>query len=127
VLKVVDGKVTVTAGGTTWESSEGWARHTYSVATGKGLVPMKMTTPGIFKATVPVTEFKILVDEDPSVAIYPIVTTSSSGEYMVLGPDYGSTDQKFAIYNVVDEDPEYEVTLDLTELDRRKVVTWKKA
>merc|ERR1712066_604894 len=113
-----------------FSSKEGWDRHSYSIlgTFSRGApVPMKMQSAGVFTAKVPVTDFKIVVDEDPAVAIYPVVTTSSSGEYMIEGPSADFGDTYFAIYNVVDEDPEYEVTLDLTTLDRRKVVTWQKA
>lgn len=68
--------------------------------------------------------FRILVDEDPRRALYPEMANALSGVSAVKGPDaYGSGLE----WQLLSSEPGafFEITLDLGQRDRRKVVMWK--
>jgi hypothetical protein len=137
-LSVVGGKVSLTLSGSSrtdkvWESQDGHHRHSYSVSgsfTDFKPVTMTMDAPGIFTAKVRrsvgnvVDSFRILVDGDAAQAFAPEKDAEASGAHAVIVPGSG-IDAKGKFVTRVPSGGEIIVTLDLTTLDRRKVVTWR--
>lgn len=139
-LSVVDAKVTVTAASDlraekVWTSEQGWARHSYSVAGSFNEwtpAPMAMAAPGIFKFSAPMGTtkseaafgdvFQVYVDDDPSLAFAPEVELAPSGSSIVAGPGV-AVSKGFNVRSATAM-AKFEVTLDLTTVDRRKTVTW---
>jgi hypothetical protein len=143
-LKVVDGKVAVTAstgakGTTEWSSQEGWERHTYHVVGSYNAAPIPMTMdvmkPGVFKCKTSVgfdfvdefrgfvEVFQVAVDEGPKATFYPEDSMAGSAEMVVFGPDDQGGEKAFLARSLI-PGATFEVTLDLTAEDKRKVVTW---
>jgi len=140
-LKIVDGKVIVSAGETkVWESAEGWERHSYSVVgsfnngmpVGMAMDPLK---PGIFSARIQggadwIDEvgsyadfFQVTVDDDLRQAWYPEAPGARSGDVVVRGPDSGGDGLNF-LARSASPGTLYDIVLDLTAEDHRKIVTF---
>ena len=69
--------------------------------------------------------FQILIDEDPSQAYHPDMENAGQLIAPVAGPDSKGAGLFWAI-----EAPEgtlMEITLDLSQTDRRRLVTWREA
>nr|AQS99208.1 type I polyketide synthase [Gambierdiscus excentricus] len=144
-LSIVDAKVAVratspTRGTVEWHSLEGWERHEYSaVGSFNEGVPLPMSMdlmkPGIFKCRVKVGDsfypeynaflelFQVTVDDDVQHTFYPDKNLSRSGEAIVRGPDSGGSDKNFLVRSLLPYKA-FEIVLDLTAEDRRRVVTW---
>jgi len=146
-LRVVDAHVTVEVasdvkGTKIWESVEGWNRHEYCVVGSfTDWIPQPMTMnptrPGVFQIQCrmpegldenfqtppPVETFQVLVDGDFSQIFHPIIDHAGSGEVIVVGPDSEGDSLNWAVksfeYGAV-----FVVSLDLTAVDRRRMVTW---
>nr|AQS99294.1 type I polyketide synthase [Gambierdiscus polynesiensis] len=145
-LRVVDAQVTVTLisdtkGTKVWQSEQGWNRREYFLAgnfNGWLCTPMTMdpVRPGIFKAVGCVgdkydiikigylAEFQIVIDEDFGRVYYPELNGAGSGECIVRGPDGNGTGRHFLVRTSCMPSRAFEVALDLTSMDRRKIVTW---
>lgn len=145
-LRVVDAQITVTLmsdtkGTKVWQSEQGWARREYFLTgsfNGWLFTPMTMdpVRPGIFKAvgTVPdkcdilncgyLSEFQIVIDEDTDRAYYPDMNGAGSGECIVRGPDGEGAGKHFLVRTNCMPSQSFEVSLDLTAIDRRKTVTF---
>jgi len=147
-LGISDAKVTVSltdayGARKVWKSEEGWNRHTYFVAglfNGWNCEPMIMNPkmPGVFTAfgVLPnyanqenklgyATWFYIVVDEDFHYCYYPQLEDAGPGESIVQGPDGEGEGLHWMAYSTFGSGAVFEICLDLTAEDRRKVVTWK--
>jgi len=149
-LQVVDAKVSVTLKSATtgdekvWASAEGWARHEYCVAGTFNLwkpEPMTMdeSTPGVFRLRASISRagkiplgvgvlfreesFRVLVDGCEHAAMYPEATEYRSGSLIVSGPDANANGRQWSVRSDV-AGRAFEIVLDLTTKDRRKIVTW---
>jgi len=97
---------------------------------------MDPVRPGIFKAvgcvgdkydiikTGYLAEFQIVIDEDFERVYYPELNGAGSGESIVRGPDGNGEGKKFLVRTSCMPSRAFEVALDLTSMDRRKIVTW---
>jgi len=146
-LRIVDAKVSVAAisvtkGTKVWESNEGWARHEYFVIgsfTGWQCAPMGMDPrrPGTFRCYGAVgdevdpelgcftAEFRVVVDEDIAHSYHPEVGHAGSGECIVRGPPSDGEGRNWLARTVYPPSRPFEITLDLTAEDRRRIVTWR--
>jgi len=144
-VSIVDAKVTVkaeseTKGTTEWESIEGWDRHEYSaVGSFNSGVPIPMTMdlmkPGVFTCRAKVGDsfypeyngflelFQVTVDDDLQHTFYPETNLSKTGEVIVRGPDDYGADKSFLVRSLIPYKA-FDIVLDLTAEDRRKIVTW---
>jgi len=144
-VSIVDAKVTVkaeseTKGTTEWESIEGWDRHEYSaVGSFNSGVPIPMTMdlmkPGVFTCRAKIGDsfypeyngflelFQVTVDDDLQHSFYPETNLSRSGEVIVRGPDDYGADKSFLVRSLIPYKA-FDIVLDLTAEDRRKIVTW---
>jgi len=143
-LTVLDAAVTVsctseTKGTAQWRSLEGWERHDYVVlgSFGDGPAPMAMDPmrPGVFRCRARVGEsfypdfngflelFQVTVDGDLRHAYYPETALARSGEAVVRGPDGYGAERSFLVRSLTPYKA-FEIVLDLTAEDRRKIVTW---
>eukprot|EP00415_Alexandrium_ostenfeldii_P000984 UN0984 len=131
--------ISETKGEKVWQSLEGWDRHEYWLAFHGGpclKMEMDPEIPGLFRCRGKVRDnydekfrgfcefFNVLVDEDPSFALYPEVGFASSGECIVRGPDRGSEGRPFTVKSW-QVGAGFEVFLDFNAPDKRKTVTWK--
>lgn len=116
-----------------WRSLEGWDRHHYFVAgsfCSWTPLPMTMESPGLFRSRGvigsrnSVESFQVWIDEDNSQAFCPEEDSAIPGEVIVRVPDGERHDSYFYVRNAPPGTP-FEVILDLTVEDRRKIVTWK--
>nr|AQS99313.1 type I polyketide synthase [Gambierdiscus polynesiensis] len=145
-LRVVDARITVTLisdtkGTKVWQSEPGWNRREYFLAgdfNGWLCTPMTFDPVrlGVFRAigfvgdTYDATqagylaEFQIVIDEDFERAYYPDLDGASSGETIVRGPDGKGAGKRFLVRTSSMPGRPFEVALDLTSTDRRKIVTW---
>lgn len=127
-----------------WEGVEGWDRHQYYTLGSWSSwepTPMVMSSPGVFRCRVQPfieadwaviaaaeAEFRIAVDADPDQVFYPIeggLASSFPGKQIVQGPD---GDSRGRAWTIVSKDPSrswLEISLDLTSMDRRRVVAWR--
>jgi len=143
---ITDGRVEVTIssetkGGKTWESTEGFQRHSYSVVgswNDYACEPMtpKETDTGVVwtyrgKIGANVSDvvrcfyefFRVCVDEDQEHTWYPEHQIAHLGESIAQGPDNGGKDN-FWIMKNPQSGAEFEITFDLNALDRRNIVSW---
>jgi len=134
-LCVLDGKISVKAttdsgSSTTWESASGEASSTYQV-TGSfnnfDLTPMEEDSKKVYRCRVALSDyqpqdFQIVVDEDKSMALHPDQSSTASGDALMLGPDANSE----LFWTILGGEPgaSVDIVLDLTQQDRRKMVTW---
>jgi hypothetical protein len=145
-LTIADAKVMVTAtteskGMREWKSLEGWERHQYSVVGSfSGAVPcpmnMDLMNPGVFTCNVTIGDdydekvdgfveyFQVCMDDDADIAFYPEHNMGGSAETIVRGPDGKGADKMFFVRAPVPY-ASLEITLDLTSVDKRRIVTWK--
>jgi len=138
-----DGQVIVSAstrsgGEKVWESQEGLERHTYWLNFTSGqCVPMARDpdVTGVWRARGTIGQnfseqyrglcefFNVIVDEDANFGYYPDVACASSGECIVWGPDKCPPSTPFLVKSW-QAGAGFEVVLDTTAVDRRKIVTW---
>jgi len=143
-LQVVDAKVIVTVTSkmtgaeNVWESFEGWARHDYCVAgTFNRWRPRPMvmdeSMPGVFRLRVDVCNksdgqvaesFRVLVDADEQASMYPETDQVQSGISIVCGPDADAKGRNWTVRSY-EVRKAFEIVLNLTTQDRRKIVTWR--
>mmetsp|Transcript_68037 Transcript_68037/g.160149 ORF Transcript_68037/g.160149 Transcript_68037/m.160149 type:complete len:1179 (-) Transcript_68037:69-3605(-) len=145
ILEVVEGHVKVTVesevrGNKTWESEDGWERHSYfAYASWSGWVPVQMVSdpsdPGIFRAygrlqgcfspqyNAFVEQFYILIDEDIDQAFFPELGGAQPFEYIVEGPGCNRFGACWLMRSP-QPDARFEILLDLTASDRRRMVSW---
>lgn len=137
-LEVADGHVTVSASFSssvrTWHSQEGRTRRQFFVAGTWAEPSLPMTPdpedPDRFLAQMTVAssygkeEFQIWMDEDPARALFPEVPNGSNGGQLVLGPERGTSENKF----LIDGYPgaSFEICLDLRCSNKWHKVTWRK-
>uniref|UniRef100_A0A7S4W4M9 Ketosynthase family 3 (KS3) domain-containing protein n=1 Tax=Alexandrium monilatum TaxID=311494 RepID=A0A7S4W4M9_9DINO len=144
-LSIADAKVVVRVvpergEATEWQSSEGWERHAYSaVGSFNGGVPIPMSMdlmrPGVFRCRAKVGDifypeyagflelFQVAVDDDLQHTLYPEANLSTSGEVIVRGPDDYGAEKNFLVRSITPYKA-FDIVLDLTAEDRRKIVTW---
>jgi len=144
-LRILDAHIAVTVasevkGAKVYESVEGWERHQYSVVgSWTNWAPVAMVpdaeAPGVFRAFAKLGEmyssraeafvelFQVVVDDDAAQAFHPMVDGSDSGQHIVLGPDGDGDGKNWAVLSAV-PNARFEICLDLTAVDRRKMVTW---
>lgn len=135
-LCVLDGKMSITAtsdsgAATTWESVSDQAPEFFSVMgsmNGYALTPMEEDSRKVYRCRVALSDyephdFQIVVDDDKKLAYYPDQSTSTSGDALTLGPD---ADGEGKSWTIVGGEPgaTVDIFLDLTQEDRRKLVTW---
>jgi len=144
-FKIVDAVVTVSVHGDfgkkEWRSEQGWNRHQYFVAGSFTdwkcvLMEMDQKRPGVFtcRGTLPLTlngprgfeaRFRILVDEDFNFAYHPMIGGARSGQSIAEGPDAKSREDNWLISSPFAAGEVFEISFDLTAIDRRQTVTWK--
>lgn len=143
MLHIQDAHMTVSVssrsmGRRSWESIEGWARHRYCLTglfNGWRMEDMEQSGsfPGIFVRRVVVAEdpwpleFQLAADADPKRLMYPQAAAAGSGqgflEHLEEATEGDAARGKhWAIQGV--PGATYDIMLNLTELDRRKMVTW---
>lgn len=115
-----------------WRSSPSHKGHLYFITGawnnwGFTIMTPETTCPGVFRvrfvARSETVDFQIVVDESLRQAIYPDMDRARSGTSSALGPDAFGAGRHWR----VTEAPGtlVEVTLDTTQRDRRKLVTWR--
>lgn len=144
-FQIVDARITLTVcsdvkGHKVWHSVEGWSRHRYSVVgswtkTSHIEMVMDQDTPGVFKACGCIggnyfprlhgyaETFQIVVDADSDFAFYPMAEGADGGESIVLGPDNRANGRTWTLRSAIPQ-ARFEIRLDLSAVDRRKMVTW---
>lgn len=70
-------------------------------------------------------DFQIIVDEDWTQRFYPGIPGAASGEALLAGPDLAANGESWRVLGNPGE--EFEIILDLTQQDRRKIVQWHRA
>jgi len=99
------------------------------LSSGQGLTALQphRSKPNIFSTQVKMSQksshtFRILVDEEPEQAFYPEMKGAESGQAAALGPDHLGPG---LCWNVIGEpSATVQITLDLTNPDKRERVTW---
>jgi len=135
-LQVVDAHVTVSTFGLSMgarvaESLEGPARHSYH-ATGSfnrwGLQEMAADeeSPGTFRCRGAVGEtgeecFRIVVDADPGLRLFPEVPDSEPGSSIAFGPDKASSNNLWRVTSLK-AGAVFEIVYDQTAADKRRKV-----
>lgn len=153
-LTIVDGDVTVEVHvedqkPRMWQSISGWDRHQYyTIGSWNDWKPVPMIMdpdqPGLFRCRVtffgqiysstglplvranrfaPVEYFRVVVDRDVDHAWYPQEANALSGKQITHGPD-GKGSERYWMLQVPAGGGVFEINLDLTMDDRRRIVTW---
>merc|ERR1712100_435328 len=68
--------------------------------------------------------FHVLIDEDPKQCLYPMAADADSGKYITMGPSGVESASTWMVRSLCPGEV-FEVILDLTTPDRRKIVTWR--
>lgn len=122
-------------GSKTWRSARGSSYHEYYVSGTWNSWGFGLMTPDV--RGLPVhrcravlgpsgsEEFQIVTDRDWARTLHPADREAGLGASELLGPDDRGTDLNWRISGVPGET--FEVVLDLSQPDRTRIVTWRKA
>ncbi|CAE8743935.1 unnamed protein product [Polarella glacialis] len=132
-LRVVDGQSTVTVvsptfGQRSWQSWEHWSLQSmqtfYAIGSSGAATPMipDSASPGIYACQVTLdsdgyASLQVVVDQDKNMVMYP------DHDGCLLGPDPDSQGRAWHIRG--GRCATYEVTLDMTGSDKRKMLSWQ--
>jgi hypothetical protein len=131
-----DGRVSLTAktpsrGETTWRSSEANVDMYFITGsfTNWKMLPMASVIPGVCSYVASFEdsseeEFQIVLDGDWDRTFHPSVPSAPLGESILQGPDGNGEGLHWCIHG--EPFASYEITLDLNEPDRRRIVSWEK-
>jgi len=136
-LQVWDGNITVTTdhctkGMVTFRNIVGGADMAYYICGGWNNhepVPMSAKSDTIYETTMrmPIGRdcetFHVILDEDPRRAIHPEMQMAPLGASRAVGPDHQGQGLEWAIS--AEEGARVLITLDMSQADKREVVTWK--
>jgi 3-oxoacyl-(acyl-carrier-protein) synthase len=137
-LQVTDGTISMTmrsqaSGVLTW-SNEDALGHYYVTASWNNwsFTPMvpDPSNSSIYRLSAAITQerlesFQIVVDQDKRQALHPEMQMADSGQSPVCGPDGKGGHLQFGIFGAPGQ--AFEITLDLSQEDKRNIVTWTEA